>query len=53
MQARLESLRNRHAELSKTVAAAEAVLSVDHVQVAALKREKLRLKDEIARLSAA
>ena len=51
MLARLEELRARHRELDRTIEQLEAAGGGD-IKVMSLKREKLRIKDRIAWLSA-
>lgn len=51
MNARIESLRERHANLDARLGELSRHPSVSDREVADLKREKLRLKDEIERLS--
>ena len=47
-----ERLRNEHARLDREVAAEARALAPDGNRLAALKRRKLTLKDEIARREA-
>lgn len=47
----VQELRRKHQNLSETVEQAQRSPGVDDLQIAALKREKLRLKEEIQRLS--
>lgn len=49
---RIESLKQRHTEVEKKLHLEEARPSQDESAVTKLKREKLSLKDEIARLEA-
>lgn len=51
MSSHLLELRKKHASLSEEVEAAERSLSVDSLQVTELKKQKLRLKEEITRLT--
>ena len=51
VEAHLEVLKRRHAELSKRVEAEQRSPSGDDFEIGRLKREKLRLKEEMARLS--
>ena len=46
----LAALERRHADLEKQIADASARLGADNLEVTELKRRKLQLKDEIARL---
>jgi len=50
MQSHLAELEKRHQALEQELADALAHPSSDDLQVAELKRRKLQLKDEIARL---
>jgi len=47
---RIESLRKRHAEIEEQIHLEEARAAADESKINQLKREKLTLKDEIARL---
>ncbi len=47
----LQELRRKHQELEKQVEEASRAPSVDPLVIAELKKQKLRLKDEIMRLS--
>lgn len=49
--AHLEELKKKHQTLSEQVDLAQRAPGVDHVEVAALKKQKLKLKEEITRLS--
>jgi len=46
----LAELERRHRALEAEIVEARAHPSIDHLQIAELKRRKLLLKDEIARL---
>lgn len=48
---RIESLQNRHAHIQSQIEFEEARPFPDTALIQQLKREKLQLKDEIARLS--
>lgn len=48
VQARLAELRQDHRDLDAAIAALEDAGSQDQLRVARLKRQKLRLKDEIS-----
>lgn len=50
IEARLEGLASRHRELDKLIAAELAHPSSDDLRIAALKREKLRIKDQMERV---
>lgn len=49
----LQELRRKHRTLSDKVEQAQRSPGVDDLHIAALKKEKLRLKEEIHRLSSA
>jgi hypothetical protein len=51
MEAHLEALKRRHRELESELHQLYRAPSADMLAVKSLKREKLRLKDEIERLS--
>lgn len=48
--ARLAALREEHRDLDSAIAALTGAGAADQLQLARLKRRKLRLKDEIARI---
>ena len=48
--AHLAELKRRHRALEAEIAEARAHPSIDHLQIVELKRRKLLVKDEIARL---
>lgn len=48
----LQELRRRHQALSDQVEEAQRAPSVDDLAIAELKKQKLRLKEEITRLAA-
>lgn len=48
---RLEELRRKHQRLSDQVEQAHRSPSTDDLQIAEMKKRKLRLKEEISRLS--
>jgi hypothetical protein len=50
MQAHLAELERRHQALEQEISEALAHPSVDGLKIAELKRRKLQVKDEIARL---
>lgn len=50
MRKRLESLRIEHRDLDAAIDALSAANSPDQLQIARLKKRKLRLKDQIALL---
>lgn len=47
----LETLKRRHQEMSEAVEMAQRSPGSDDLEVATMKKEKLRLKEEITRLS--
>lgn len=47
----VETLRARHQNLSESVEKAQKKPGFDDLQIAAMKREKLRLKEEIQKLT--
>jgi hypothetical protein len=51
-QERLEALKARHQALETAIAEENAHSHPDEVRIATLKKQKLRIKDEIAGLSA-
>lgn len=53
MQSHLLELERRHADLDRQIEQALAHPSTDSLEIAKLKRTKLQLKDELARLKAA
>lgn len=52
LNAHLETLKRKHKSMSDAVETAQRSPGVDDLEVAAMKKEKLRLKEEIERLSA-
>ena len=50
LRARLATLRVEHQDLDASVVALSAKPMPDQIQIARLKKKKLRLRDEIARL---
>lgn len=52
LTAHLETLKRKHKAMSEAVENAQRSPGIDDLEVAAMKKEKLRLKEEIARLSA-
>jgi hypothetical protein len=48
IQRRLETLRSEHRDLDAAIFALQTTGSTDQLQIARLKKRKLRLKDEIA-----
>ncbi|MEL6206115.1 MAG: YdcH family protein [Pseudomonadota bacterium] len=51
VSAHVNALREKHQSLSDKVEAAQRSPGVDPLHIADLKKQKLRLKEEIARLS--
>ena len=51
LTAHLETLKRKHQEMSEAVEAAQRSPGIDDLEVATMKKEKLRLKEEIVRLS--
>ena len=49
--AHLEELKKKHQSLSEQVDLAQRSPAVDQVEIAAMKKQKLKLKEEITRLS--
>ena len=49
---RIESLKTKHAELDSELHTEENKLQPDPLTVAAIKKRKLQLKDEMARIEA-
>jgi len=47
---RIEALRQEHRDLDSATEALLAAPAIDQLQIARLKKRKLRLKDEIAQL---
>ena len=53
MSSHLTELRRKHQTLSNDVEVAQKSPSTDELDIAAMKKQKLRLKEEINRLSQA
>lgn len=51
LSSHLEELRKRHQHLSNEVEMAQRSLATDDLEITALKKQKLKLKEEIERLS--
>lgn len=51
VSAHVEELKKKHQDLSEKVEQAQRSPGVDDLEVALLKKQKLRLKEEISRLS--
>ena len=53
LSSHLQELRRKHQTLAQRVEEAQRAPAVDDLHIAELKKEKLRLKDQIERLSQA
>lgn len=53
LHARLQELRKKHQSLSEAVEDAQRSPGVDDLRITEMKRQKLKLKEEITRLSGA
>lgn len=51
LSSHLTELKKKHQHLSNEVEAAQRAPSVDGLEIATLKKQKLKLKEEIERLS--
>ncbi|MCW8915242.1 MAG: YdcH family protein [Magnetovibrio sp.] len=51
LENRIDSLKNRHHELEKAIEAQNAKPFKDEVEIHTLKKEKLRIKDELEDLA--
>jgi hypothetical protein len=51
LSSHLQELRRKHQTLAQRVEEAQRAPAVDDLHIAELKKEKLRLKDQIERLS--
>ena len=49
--AHLEELKKKHQTLSEQVDVAQRSPAIDQIEIAAMKKQKLKLKEEITRLS--
>ena len=47
----VRELRKKHQDLSEAVVQAQKFLAMDDLQIAAMKKQKLRIKEEIHKLS--
>ena len=52
VDAHIERLREKHDNISKAVEQAQRAPGASDLEIAEMKKEKLRLKEEIARLNA-
>jgi len=50
LRVKLAAMRSEHRDLDSAIAALREAASADQLQLARLKKRKLRLKDEIARI---
>jgi hypothetical protein len=50
LESHLQELQRKHQHLSEAVEEAERNPGADHLTIAEMKKQKLRLKDEIQRL---
>lgn len=53
MSSHLQELQKKHQSLSTQVEEAQRSLGIDDIQITDLKKQKLRLKEEIERLQSA
>lgn len=51
LESRIDSLKTRHHELEKTIAQHETHPFIDEIEIHALKKEKLKIKDELEQLT--
>lgn len=51
LSSHLQELKKKHAHLSAEVEEAQRAPGIDDLHIASLKKQKLRLKEEISRLS--
>ncbi len=51
LSSHVETLKQKHRDLESSIAASERLPGSDHLNIVALKRKKLKLKDEIEKLS--
>ena len=51
LDSHLETLKRKHREMSDAVEHAQRSPAIDDLEVASMKKEKLRLKEQITRLS--
>lgn len=52
LSSHLQELRKKHQVLSERVEQAQATPSADDLQISEMKKQKLRIKEEISRLEA-
>lgn len=51
LNARLETLKKKHRDMSEEIEQAQRAPGIDDLKVADMKKQKMRLKEEIIRLS--
>jgi hypothetical protein len=51
LTAHLETLKKKHCDMSEAIEAAQRAPSIDGLEVADMKKQKMRLKEQINRLS--
>lgn len=51
LNARLETLKTKHRDMSEEIEQAQRAPGIDDLKVADMKKQKMRLKEEITRLS--
>ena len=51
LTAHLETLKRKHSEMSEAVEVAQRAPGINNLEVATMKKQKMRLKEEITRLS--
>jgi hypothetical protein len=51
IHAHLETLKKKHHDMSEAIEAAQRAPGIDGLKVADMKKKKMRLKEEISRLS--
>jgi len=51
LNAHLETLKRKHREMSEAVETAQRSPGIDDLEIASMKKQKMRLKEEITRLS--
>lgn len=51
LNAHLETLKRKHREMSEAVEQAQRAPGMDDLKIATMKKQKMKLKEEITRLS--
>ena len=51
LNAHLETLKKKHSDMSEAIETAQRAPGIDGLKVADMKKQKMRLKEEIGRLS--